>query len=674
MAKEDREFQQGERIAGTNYVVIQRETAGGHGSLYRVRHFKLTSRIFALKILHADLRTNSDLALRMEQEAQILASMNHPHIVPIYDAGTTSEVDPDTKQSIARPFLTMEWLKGRSLARILADVHGVGIGLKDTLEIGIEVADALDYAHTHHGVIHRDIKPDNVFLQAAPSAHGKTVTRLLDFGVAAVLGIDKADKITQKPAFLGTPRHAAPEQLRGETPTPQTDLYALGLMLYEMLVGYGPYDELVGHSRGHNAFANMARAHLLGQPAPLPERDFPQAIVELVMACLAKLPTSRPRSALDVSNRLREIKYKAEERRAQTLADLSKTDPTPVLTAIMLAGGEATDPGPPPGLSGHATPNLDVTSPGGPQALHGIDVSGDTPLASSLDDLGSLAHPIHTTEVDAAPLGAQPPTTTARHNPQLGIDTAIPSAQSLVDRLAVTKTTPPLAFVSAGGPHGTQSMPILPPPPPFIDGAPVRAMGDRYVVDLTCPPCITPPPPIDDAAVATTTARNAVSIDMPVSRRTSPLRSLLRLRVPLRYVSIVGAVGITGLLLIVTVGSVRMRLGQQTPPSPSAVDSSIVITAPPPPLLVPIVHTAEPTATVTQAPPSPPSIPSAGSTPPALTIAASAPPPLHAPSPAPSLAPSPVPLRPPPQAPPAHPKPRSSAPQDDLSEFKPKFN
>ena len=458
MAEEDREFQQGERIAGTNYVVIQRETAGGHGSLYRVRHFKLTSRIFALKFLHADLRTNSDLALRMEQEAQILASMNHPHIVPIYDAGTTSEVDPDTRQSIARPFLTMEWLKGRSLARILADVHGVGIGLKDTLEIGIEVADALDYAHTHHGVIHRDIKPDNVFLQAAPSAHGKTVTRLLDFGVAAVLGIDKADNITQKPAFLGTPRHAAPEQLRGETPTPQTDLYALGLMLYEMLVGYGPYDELVGHSRGHNAFANMARAHLLGQPAPLPERDFPQAIVELVMGCLAKLPaggpaarstsatacarsSSRPRSG--APNAGRSVQDRSHPRADGHHAGWrrghrSRASAWPFRARAPQSGRHLT------------------RRPAGP-AWHRRERRH--PARQLARRFGSLRTPSTRPRSTPRRLGAQPPTTTARHNPQMVIDTAIPTHSRLVDRLAVTKTTPPLRlpFLRPDGPHGTQS-------------------------------------------------------------------------------------------------------------------------------------------------------------------------------------------------------------------------
>ena len=670
MAKEDREFRQGERIAGTSFVIIQRETAGGHGSLYRVRHHKLERRIFALKILHADLRSNTDLAVRMEQEAQILASMNHPNIVQIYDAGTTEEVDPDTGQSVARPFLAMEWLKGRSLAQILAGVHGVGIGLHDGLEIGIEVADALDYAHTRHGVIHRDIKPDNVFLQAASSARGKTVTRLLDFGVAAVLGVEAANKITQKPAFLGTPRYAAPEQLRGEAPTPQTDLYAFGLLLYEMLVGYGPYDELVGGTRGHNAFAAMARAHLSGDPAPLPDRDFPQAIVELVASCLAKRSTDRPRSALDISNRLREIKFKAEERRAQTLADLSRTDPTPVLTAIMLAGGEATDPGPPPGASGRSTPNLDVTSPGAPHALQAIDVSGDTPLASSLDAFGSMPHAIHTTEVDAVPAGARPPTTTARHNPQLLIDTAVPGNHSPIDRLAVTRTTPPLAIAPATphGGHGTQSFvlpppPLPAPPPSFIDGAPVRAMGDRYVVDLTAPR-ITPPP--DDSATTTTTARNAVSLDLDApSRSRSSFGSLLRLRVPLRYVSVVAATGITGLLLIVAIGSVRMRLATPHATMPSAqptAEAPAVIVTPPPPSVT-TSTAATPITPPSSAPPTPVSTAAAA---PASTPTPSAAVPAAPPSPAPTTAlPRPAIARPN-ASPPA---PRSTT-APDLSEFK----
>jgi serine/threonine protein kinase len=687
MAKEDRALRSGERIAGTNYVVIQYESGGGHGALYRVRHYELTKRIFALKLLHADLRSNTDLAVRMKREGRILAAMNHPNIVPVYDAGTTQEVDPDTHQSLARPFLAMEWLKGRSLATILAGVHGIGIGLHDALEISIEVGDALDYAHTKHGVIHRDIKPDNVFLQAAASADGKTITRLLDFGVAAVLG---AEKITQRPTILGTPRYASPEQLRGEPPTPQTDLYGFGLLLYEMLVGYGPFDD-------HHGLAAMMRAHLKLPAAPLPSRDFPDAIVQLVAACLEKRPESRPRSGNEVVGRLREIKEKAKERRAQNLAALSKTDPMAVASAIIPASLEATDPGAPTGVDNSLPP--DNTSPGIPLALQ----------ADELPKTVSRHLGVVDTQVEAVPFGAQAQASIAHRNPQLLIKTSTPSVASLIDRLAITQTSPPMpARVRNGG--STEALP-LPAPPPFIDGARVYAMGDRYVLDpdsitpspsgpvptpprpvadplrITPPQHMTPapsritpvgkvpilPPRLGAASVLTTTNGAAMSVTSSGLPR-APSRSLLslmRLRVPVRYAGIVGGAGAFGLLVIVLIGALRIRSAHQPPRASASTGAATTTALPTPsvPVAMPSVQPAPPpapqasvAAPASAAPPSP-SATSFVDAPAASTATAAAPPDAGTARATPTRQPTAPPHR-------AAPKPSAT---DDMSEFITKF-
>jgi len=617
MAREDRALRSGERIAGTNYVVIQYESGGGHGSLYRVRHHELEKRIYALKLLHANLRANTDLAVRMKREAQILSAMCHPNIVQVHDAGTTQEVDPDTQQTLARPFLAMDWLKGRSLASILAGVHGMGIGLHDSLEIGIEVADALDYAHTKHGVIHRDIKPDNVFLQAAGSVHGKTITRLLDFGVAAVLG---AEKITQRPTILGTPRYASPEQLRGETPTPQTDLYGMGLLLYEMLVGFGPFDD-------YHGLKEMMRAHLTQTAAPLPSRDFPDPIVRLVAACLEKKAENRPRGAGEVSRYLREIKFRAEERRAKNLAALSKTDPMPVAAAIIPAGLEATDPGGATGVDFAAAP--DSTAPGASPVFR----SPELPQTVSRH-LGVIE-----TQVEDLPFGAQMASVVTRKNPELLVETAAsPSAASLIDRLAVTQTSPPFTPRQR-----TESM-SLPqaPPPPFIGGVPVYQMGDRYVMDperaapppaaghpvtpayasphaeRITPPAMAPPRLVPASVITTTTNGGAMSLsahDLPQLPRRS-FRSALRLPVPAHYAVIVGGVGFLGVLLIVLLSTLRVQaLGRHpasapptgapvvTPPAISAATLPTPAAAAAPVVTAP---TASPAASLTAAP-TPPS-------------------------------------------------------------------
>jgi serine/threonine-protein kinase len=703
MEKDDHAFPPGERIAGTNYVVIQHESAGGHGSLYRVRHYRLEKLIYALKVLHANLRSNTDLAIRMEREAHILSAMNHPHIVRVVDAGTTQEIDPVTGANISRPFLAMEWLKGRSLAQILKKLPNIGIGLHDALEIGIEVADALDYAHTHHDVIHRDIKPDNVFLKAGHN--GRTVTQLLDFGIATVLGA--AEKITQRPSFLGTIRYSSPEQLRGETPTPQTDLYAFGLLVYEMLVGYGPFDD-------KRDFKSMGLAHLAEKPAPLPPRDFPEAIVHLVASCLEKDPAKRPRSAVDVANRLREIKFRAEERRAQAalLTDLSKTDPAPVGGVILIAGNEATDPGPPPESStAHSEPtsvantgHTDRTAPSSPDALHSLDVNGPTPPASSVPGSRSpssahrfsIAQPIDSTQVDPSPRGAQSTAAVPQpRNPQLLVETARPSAHSLVDRLATTSTSPPAAACAQPA-HGTEAFALPPPvvttpmptwqPPPqmqqappqgyvFANPAPVpppphlvrgaSAPTIRALPQLPSPsPALATPPPFlagmeGAVGTSTTTAGEGVSVD-----RT--FRSMLVSPVPRRYALLVIAVGVFCLGIIVTAGAMRFKAKQavETPRptasyAPAHSTAAVSLSATPAPVL----------------PATPPSAPPVPPTPAIETAASVAPPPALSVAGAPSTTAPPL-RRTAPSAAPSSTNPRPShapaAPAkstDDLGDF-----
>jgi serine/threonine protein kinase len=541
MAREDRKCQPGERIAGTNYVVIDQPSSGGHGSLYRVRHYKLTQRISALKLLHADLRSNADLAQRMEREALIVSAMSHPNIVSVFDAGTTAEVDPDTGESCPRPFLAMEWLKGRSLAQVLTGVHGVGLGLHDALEIAIEVADALDYAHTRHGVVHRDIKPDNIFLQAASSMRGKTVTKLLDFGVASFLGAEK--KITMRPLFLGTVRYASPEQIRGEAPTPQTDLYAFGLVLYEMLVGFGPFDD-----ERKVTFQSIARAHLAKDPAPLPARDFPESVAHLVMQCLQKKASDRPVDASRIATQLREIKYKAEVERAKSLADLSRTDPSHLANVLLVAGGEATDPGEgPAGSPPAARPPRDDTARDSPASRH---------------DLGRA-----TTDAAALPMVTSvEPHVGGRTTNRQGVDTAVPSAQSLIDRLGDTRTSPPMSPAATR----TDTDPVLAPIAP-IDGLPVRVVGDRYVLDSS-----PPPPPALRTPTETILPPTFASATTTTSASALSLHAMLVRPVPSRYVGAVIALGVLGVMAITAAGVLHTNRRAPTHASAASPTVSIV--------------------------------------------------------------------------------------------------
>jgi serine/threonine protein kinase len=281
-----RDYQPGELVPGTVYRVMRRIGAGGMGTVYDVEDTTIGKR-YVLKTLHPQLGSREDLARRMTNEARTLARLNHANIVEVFTAGVTSD-------DLRLPYYVMERLNGQSL-RVVLEKKGQ-LERQHAYHIGIDLLDALDHAHDK-GVIHRDVKPDNIFLHRTPA--GVTVTKLLDFGIVSLL-----DDGTRETAgrFLGTLRYAAPEQLRGEKPTPKTDVYAAGLVMYEILAGRGPFDD--------EADAHRIGAAHLNKPAPLVTRfvPVPRELENLLMAALSKDPSLRPRDAFSFAASLRNLK------------------------------------------------------------------------------------------------------------------------------------------------------------------------------------------------------------------------------------------------------------------------------------------------------------------------------------------------------------------------------
>jgi len=376
MPQEERQYRPGERVPGTEYVVVRLEAEGGHGALYLVRHHFLEKKIQMLKTLRG-FEPSADLIERLKREAQMLAAMDHPHIVSVTSGGLTDEKQP-------RPYFVMERLKGRSLAQILPEAPQ-GVGVDAALKVTIEVCDALEYVHTRHGVVHRDIKPDNVFLQVTP--RNGSITKLLDFGVAHIMDLEK--RYTRNNLFLGTPRYASPEQIMGDKPSPQTDLYAVGLLLYELLLGHGPFDDATN-------FATVATAHAQLPPPPFPTtRRFPEGLEALVMSLLRKKATERPKSAEWLATQLRQIKRIAEMAEHMGSQDLSKTDLSPMQNV----------------LTGH---RAHLTEAGAPL---------DVPSEPTMSDTGNATAP-------ESPLGYR---STLRMSPGVGQDAGI-------DRAAATRS------------------------------------------------------------------------------------------------------------------------------------------------------------------------------------------------------------------------------------------
>jgi serine/threonine protein kinase len=209
---------------------------GGMADVYLGRHTTL-NRPVAVKLLHAHLTEDSSLLARFRAEAQAVATMRHPHIVQVLDFDTTDQ---------GQPYIIMELLEGLSLKDYLIEAWEREKALEpETIVFLINsLASALDYAHAH-GIVHRDVKPANVMLRsdgpidpAVPLPHDVDVV-LTDFGVAHVAD---AGAQTASGTIIGTPAYMSPEQVRGEGIDGRSDIYALGIMLYEMLTGQLPFD------------------------------------------------------------------------------------------------------------------------------------------------------------------------------------------------------------------------------------------------------------------------------------------------------------------------------------------------------------------------------------------------------------------------------------------------
>ncbi len=281
------------------YEILAALGAGGMGEVYRARDTRL-GRDVAIKVLPDDVASSPDRLARFEREATTVAGLNHPGIVTLH---SIEEID-------GRRFLTMELVEGQGLDQHLT---AGGMPIERVLDIGIAIADALAAAQ-EKGVVHRDLKPANVMV----TRDGRI--KVLDFGLAklepAAVTWDATQAATaMSPAsspgmILGTLPYMAPEQVRGEPVDARTDLFALGVMLYELASGVRPFT-------GPTA-ADIGSAILRDAPAALADRrrDTPADLERIVARCLAKPPRERFQTALDVADELRRVKRAFESRTA----------------------------------------------------------------------------------------------------------------------------------------------------------------------------------------------------------------------------------------------------------------------------------------------------------------------------------------------------------------------
>ena len=214
----------GELIAD-RYRIEDRLGSGGMSSVFRATD-TILERTVAVKILAEHLSDDDRFVARFRREALAVAKLVHPNIVQVYDTGNDG----------GQYYIVMEYVRGRSGAQLL-QAEGK-LDPETTVEIGVQSCAGLDYAH-RHGIIHRDIKPGNLMIIGGPAGGGEMTVKIADFGIARA---SEQTRITQVGSVVGTAAYLAPEQARGDEANPSSDVYSLGVVLYQFLTGRLPYE------------------------------------------------------------------------------------------------------------------------------------------------------------------------------------------------------------------------------------------------------------------------------------------------------------------------------------------------------------------------------------------------------------------------------------------------
>jgi eukaryotic-like serine/threonine-protein kinase len=313
-------------IIGDRYELISEIGSGGMGSVFKARHLALP-KFFAIKILKSELSSDADFRARFEQEARTSSLLSHPHLVSIYNYGTTK---------YGEAFLVMDFIEGKSLADLLYSVKRIEQG--QAVNLFAQICQGLSHAHGL-GVIHRDLKPSNIML--VDTKDGADHVKIVDFGIAKMVTTDGGitQSLTKTGQFFGSPLYMSPEQGNGGKLDQRTDIYSLGILMYECLTSAPPF-------RGDNALVTIMM-HSEKQPKPFdPSLGIVEELEDIVFKALEKDQENRYQSMEELRLALLNVSHSNEvdSGKSKPKASQSKSKKSP---AQGQAPGIARDSGQP---------------------------------------------------------------------------------------------------------------------------------------------------------------------------------------------------------------------------------------------------------------------------------------------------------------------------------------
>lgn len=273
----------GSRLIADKYLLERMLGRGGVGAVYAGKHIEL-DRDVAIKLMLPDFMPDEEACERFRREARAAARLHHPNVAQVHDYGTLAN---------GEAYIVMELVEGQTLRDFM---RGGSMTIDDTVTIAAQVAEGVEAAH-RRGIIHRDLKPSNIILTR--DHYDRRQAKVVDFGIAKMKETTSGNfPLTNSGSLIGTPRYMSPEQSGAKDLDNRSDIYSLGVILYEMLAGRPPFE-------AHTPTA-VALKHIQEEPRPVSELrpDIPPALAALVMQMLKKSPDERPASAAAVAERL----------------------------------------------------------------------------------------------------------------------------------------------------------------------------------------------------------------------------------------------------------------------------------------------------------------------------------------------------------------------------------